>query len=240
MSFKCSICNYVANKFCVQRHIKKKCGEKAYVVWTGVTYKCEYCEKVYMHDRSLQRHLKTCKVLNKTNEEQVIEDLKQQLEEQHRQNVEEFKQQLEEQQQQIQELKTENKLLKRKFGQELKKDIAKSTIRKRARKKYLENTSYFSCVHCGYIDSENINGHFTISTEVCHIKAIKDFKDCDPVNEINDLSNLIGLCPTCHKALDVFKIFEVVRTAALHRMLINKYKIMNSSVFLNLQNILTP
>ncbi len=81
-TFLCSECNYATNIKCnVQNHIIKKCPY-ANIVTETVDIKCEHCNKEYSVKRSLDRHLKICKVLKDTREaEQAAEiiQLKQKL-----------------------------------------------------------------------------------------------------------------------------------------------------------------
>jgi hypothetical protein len=64
--FKCSLCGYKSGlKNNVQRHIDKqtKCTDGIPEIIEIITqYNCEYCEKNMTTSRSLDRHLKTCKV----------------------------------------------------------------------------------------------------------------------------------------------------------------------------------
>jgi predicted HNH restriction endonuclease len=103
-------------------------------------------------------------------------------------------------------------IMSRMVDKKILSNVRIETIRSQARKIYKEKFPTMICAHCKH----------TGSTQVCHIKPIADFDDFSLVSEINDIKNLIGLCPNCHIDLDKHKKFEVTRTAALHRIIVDK------------------
>ncbi len=74
--YKCSVCNYTSNlKSNVIRHISKLqvCGEgNREIKEVLIEYSCEYCKKTLTTKRSLDRHLKTCKIKKIDLEKELI------------------------------------------------------------------------------------------------------------------------------------------------------------------------
>jgi len=205
MEFKCSLCNYQSSvKANIRKHInnKTKCGEGILnIIEIPVEIICEHCNKEFTTLPSMKRHIKTCKI-KKNNLEKEVKDLEEKLEEANRKLASKtIIMKLEETNK---KLTTENKKLKEMV-------ITKAQIRTESRKLYKKNYKLI-CVHCKNNNEKNI--------QICHIKPVSEFT-LDNLSEVNKMSNLIALCANCHLDLDVSKKDDVVRTARLHKFIVN-------------------
>jgi len=210
MEFQCSICSYTSpSMFNVEQHINKKnkCGDNPIIIPVPIEIKCEYCNKLYKTRKNLREHLKICSKKEVGLQKQidllkeVNEDLKKQIQEMKTIKKEDTMKKLEETNK---KLTTENKKLKEMV-------ITKAQIRAESRKLYKKNYK-LKCVHCKNNNEKNI--------QICHIKPVSEFT-LDNLSEVNNMSNLIALCANCHIDLDVSKKDDVVRTAKLHKFIVN-------------------
>jgi len=211
MEFQCSICSYTSPfKISIIKHInkKKKCGENPTIILISTEIKCEYCNKFYKTKDNLSQHLKICsKKTDHTKKEN--EDLKKQIQAMEIMKLEDTIKKLEETNK---KLTTENKKLKEMV-------ITKAQIRAESRKLYKKNYKLI-CVHCKNNNEKNI--------QICHIKPVSEFT-LDNLSEVNDMSNLIALCANCHIDLDITKKDDVVRTAKLHKFIVNHFQLIENS-----------
>lgn len=76
--YKCSGCNYTTKRNDhMKNHINKKnkCCDDPKIIELQVDIKCNYCNKYYLSEKSLKRHLKTCKAKELPKVNDVVDKL---------------------------------------------------------------------------------------------------------------------------------------------------------------------
>jgi len=210
MEFYCSICEYTSPyRHSLEKHInkQKKCGDNPHIEISETNIRCEFCNKLYKTKDNLTKHLKICnkKTIKTDHTKKENEDLKKQIQ------VMKLEDTIKKLEDTIKKLTTENKKLKEMV-------ITKAQIRAESRKLYKKNYKLI-CVHCKNSNEKNI--------QICHIKPVSEFT-LDNLSEVNNMSNLIALCANCHIDLDITKKDDVVRTAKLHKFIINHFQLIEN------------